>query len=111
MFEQLDEVSARFQAINDQLMRPDLTPKDLMELNKERSQIEPIVDKYTILKSSTQERADNEILLEDDDEEMLTPSQVAEKIAAMNAAANASKKRKTGKGLRGSKALGGAGAM
>jgi len=82
VFEQLDEVSARFQAINDQLMRPDLTPKDLMELNKERSQIEPIVDKYTILKSSTQERADNELLLEDDDEEI--KSMAKEEIQRLN---------------------------
>ena len=69
MIDQLEEVSARFQAINDQLMRPDLSPKDLMELNKERSQMEPIVTKYDVLKSNMQERDDNELLLDDDDDE------------------------------------------
>ena len=82
MIDQLEEVSARFQAINDQLMRPDLSPKDLMELNKERSQMEPIVTKYDVLKSNMQERDDNEPLLEDDDDEI--KSMAKEEILGLN---------------------------
>ena len=82
MIDQLEEVSARFQAINDQLMRPDLSPKDLMELNKERSQMEPIVTKYDVLKSNMQERDDNELLLEDDDDEI--KSMAKEEILRLN---------------------------
>ena len=56
MFDKLDEVVARYQAINDQLMRPDLSPKDLMNLSKERSQLDPIVEKYHLFQSNISER-------------------------------------------------------
>ena len=70
MLDKLDEIVARYQAINDQLMRPDISPKDLVELNKERVQIDPIVEKYAVLKSNRTELEDNQILLEDDDDEI-----------------------------------------
>ena len=70
MLDKLDEIVARHQAINDQLMRPDISPKDLVELNKERVQIDPIVEKYSVLKSNQTELEDNKVLLEDEDDEI-----------------------------------------
>lgn len=70
MLDKLDEIVARHQAINDQLMRPDIQAKDLIELNKERVQIDPIVEKYKVLQSNLAELEDNQVLLEDDDEDI-----------------------------------------
>lgn len=70
MHDKLDEIVARYQAINDQLMRPDIPAKDLIELNKERVQIDPIVEKYQVLQSNISELEDNKALLEDDDDDI-----------------------------------------
>ena len=67
MLDKLDEIVARHQAINDQLMRPDISPKDLVELNKERVQIDPIVEKYSVLKSNQNSKI---IVLQDEDDEI-----------------------------------------
>jgi peptide chain release factor 1 len=70
LLDKLDEIVARHQAINDQLMRPDISPKDMIELNKERVQIDPIVEKYQVLQSNLTELEENKVLLEDDDNDI-----------------------------------------
>jgi peptide chain release factor 1 len=70
LLDKLDEIVARHQAINDQLMRPDISSKDMIELNKERVQIDPIVEKYQVLQSNLTELEENKVLLEDDDNDI-----------------------------------------
>ena len=52
MFDKLDAVVKRFEVLTDRLGDPSLydRPKDLQELNKERSHLEPIVNAFKIYK-------------------------------------------------------------
>jgi peptide chain release factor 1 len=66
----LDEVVSRHEELITKLSSPDLDPRELSELNKERVQIEPIVETYRALSAKRDERDDNKTLLDDDDAEM-----------------------------------------
>jgi peptide chain release factor 1 len=70
MLDKLDELSKRHAVLMDQLASPDLKPSDLQTLNKERTQLEPVVEAYGRLKSLRSELEGNELLLEDADTEI-----------------------------------------
>jgi peptide chain release factor 1 len=66
----LEQLVGRYDDLITKLSSPDLDPRDLSELNKERVQIEPIVNNVRALDEKRSEREDNRTLLDDDDEEM-----------------------------------------
>ena len=70
MLERLDELVRRHADVTERLSAPGLNPKELRDLNKERAQLEPVVECYTELASKRQERADNETLLADKDPDL-----------------------------------------
>jgi len=79
MFEKLDELEARFSALMDQMGSPGLKPSDIAALNKERTQLEPIVETYGLLKKARAERDGNKELLNESDPELkeMAKSEVA----------------------------------
>lgn len=70
MNEALQEAERRFNELTERLMEPGLTPKQLQELSRERSRLEPIVNTFTSLQKAKAEIADNKALLTDNDDEM-----------------------------------------
>jgi peptide chain release factor 1 len=70
MFDKLDEVRARFDALTERLAAPDLQPQEIVEVGKERNRLEPIVEKYTALTAKSGELDDNKSLLGEDDDEL-----------------------------------------
>ncbi len=70
MFDRLEDVVFRFQDLTDRLSAPDLNPNDIYKLNKERSDLEPIVEAYQSYRAKVQELADNKELLSEDDVEL-----------------------------------------
>ena len=70
MFDKLDALVRRHESLTEQLSFPGIKPGDLQKFNKERVQLEPIVDAYTRLLSLRVERDDNWQLLQDKDPEM-----------------------------------------
>jgi peptide chain release factor 1 len=70
MFDKLDEVRARFDALTERLAAPDLAPQEIVEVGKERNRLEPIVEKYAALTEKTGELDDNKSLLNEDDDEL-----------------------------------------
>jgi peptide chain release factor 1 len=71
LFQELDSVSGRHQELVEKLFSPDLSPKEMQELNKERVRLEPIVESYAALKSARTQLAEAKTLLAaEKDEEM-----------------------------------------
>ena len=70
MLEKLDELSKKYERLTEQLLSPTLKPSEMQAINKERSQLEPIVESYRILSAITKEQEDNHLLLEDADSEI-----------------------------------------
>ncbi len=71
LFQELDSVTGRHQELVEKLFSPDLSPKEMQELNKERVRLEPIVDSYAALKSARTQLAEAKTLLAaEKDEEM-----------------------------------------
>ena len=70
MFDKLQEVSDRYEELTIRLSSPGLSPKEIQDLNKERVHLEPIVECFKIYSEKETDRADNQSLLEDDDEEI-----------------------------------------
>ncbi len=70
MFDKLDTLVKRFEELNEQLVRPDLKVLQMQELNKERIQLEPIIENYHQYKSAKFELEDSKSLFEGDDAEM-----------------------------------------
>ncbi len=70
MFDKLDEVRARFDALTERLAAADLAPQEIVEVGKERNRLEPIVEKYAALTEKTGELDDNKSLLNEDDDEL-----------------------------------------
>jgi len=69
MFDKLREVEKRYAELNDALMRPDIKAQELVALNKERAQIEPVVLAFKELESKmTELAAAKELLFEKDPE-------------------------------------------
>jgi peptide chain release factor 1 len=70
MFEKLEELEARFAMVMEQMGKPGLKPSEMSALNKERTQLEPIVETFGSLRSAKIEREGNRELLSDSDPEM-----------------------------------------
>ncbi len=70
MLDKLQELSKRYAALMEQLSSPELKPSDLQTLNKERSQLEPVVEAYERLRALRSELEGNELLLDDSDTEI-----------------------------------------
>jgi peptide chain release factor 1 len=73
MFDKLDAVVKRFEVLTDRLGDPSLydRPKDLQELNKERSHLEPIVNAFKIYKKLKDDiEGSKEILKNESDPDM-----------------------------------------
>ena len=70
MFESLEETVARHAVITEKLFQPDLSAREMQELNKERARLDPIVETYRVLKEKQAEQAGNKALLEDSDAEL-----------------------------------------
>jgi peptide chain release factor 1 len=66
----LDDVERRFAELTERLMAPDLLPRELQEVSKERARLEPIVSTWRSLSDKRVEHADNKALLEDRDPEL-----------------------------------------
>jgi peptide chain release factor 1 len=75
----LDDSVRRHAEITEKLFAPDLLPKDMQELNKERARLEPIVDAYTQLTSFKTELEGARAMLvdKDDDVRALAKEEVA----------------------------------
>ncbi|MFH1529919.1 MAG: peptide chain release factor 1 [Pseudomonadota bacterium] len=69
MFNKLDEVVEKFEALTDSLMRPEIAsdPPVFAKIAKERSDLEPVVEAYRKYKDVAGQIGDNELLQEDKD--------------------------------------------
>jgi len=69
MFNKLDEVVEKFEALTNSLMQPEIAsnPPVFSKIAKERSDLEPVVETYRKYKDVLSEIADNELLQEDKD--------------------------------------------
>jgi peptide chain release factor 1 len=67
MFDKLEGLVKRHEFLTDQLSSPTLKPSELQALNKERVQLEPIVEAFNKLKAIQAERDDNWQLQQDAD--------------------------------------------
>ena len=67
MFKRLDEVSARFDELNEQLVTPEVTRdhRKMTELARELAQIRPVVEAYAAWRRSREQLADAEAMLDD----------------------------------------------
>ncbi|MDP2342462.1 MAG: peptide chain release factor 1 [Deltaproteobacteria bacterium] len=70
MLDSLDDAERRFAELTERLMAPGLTPRDMQELAKERSRLEPIVNTWKTLSDKRKEHADNKALLDDKDADL-----------------------------------------
>ena len=72
MFDKLDEVVEKFEALTEKLTRPEIAsdPKTFAKIAKERSDLEPVVETYRGYRGVRREIEDNELLLEDGDPEI-----------------------------------------
>ncbi len=66
----LDDSVRRHAEITEKLFAPGLSPREMQELNKERSRLEPIVESYTLLTGLRAELADARVHLVDKDDEL-----------------------------------------
>ncbi|MBL4818130.1 MAG: peptide chain release factor 1, partial [Deltaproteobacteria bacterium] len=67
MLNKLKEMSKRYDVLMEELSQPGIKPSQIQTLNKERSQLEPIVGAHERYEALKQELADNESLLQDSD--------------------------------------------
>ena len=67
MFEQLGGAEERYQAINDQLMDPNVVsdPKQYAQLMKEYKNLTPIVEKYREYKKAQEDMDEAKMMLEE----------------------------------------------
>ncbi|MFZ4712363.1 MAG: peptide chain release factor 1 [Bacteriovoracaceae bacterium] len=84
MFDKLEAVVKRFEVLTDRLGDPDLydRPKDLQELNKERSHLEPLVNTFKIYRKLKEDiEGSKEILKNESDPDMreMAKEELAEK--------------------------------
>lgn len=70
MLDKLAEMARRHEALVAQLSSPNLKPNELQAANKERTQLEPLVEAYERLKLLLTEREGNQQLLQDTDPDM-----------------------------------------
>lgn len=70
MFEKLAELERRLASILDEMSAPGLKPSEMSSLNKERTQLEPIVEAFCALRAAKVEREGNLELLAETDPEM-----------------------------------------
>ncbi len=70
MFEKLQELVKRYDALTEQLSQPGLKPSEMQTLNRERSHLEPLVQSFLQLKAAEQELEENKELLQDKDPDM-----------------------------------------
>lgn len=70
MLDKLEEMAKRHAVLLDQLGHPDLKPSELQTANKERTQLEPLVEAYERLKAMMTEREGNQQLVLDPDPDM-----------------------------------------
>ncbi|MFZ9888171.1 MAG: peptide chain release factor 1 [Myxococcota bacterium] len=66
----LDDVVKRHASLLERLSAPDLNPKELQELNRERVRLDPIVETWTALSSRREELAGNRALLDENDADL-----------------------------------------
>jgi peptide chain release factor 1 len=83
MVGRLDEVVERHATLTEMLSAPDLDPREIQSIAKERAQLDPVVNAYQALESMRAEREDNRSLLEEDDPELRAMAQ--EEIKRLNA--------------------------
>ena len=67
MFAKLEDVERRFRWLEDTLMKPDLSPDELMQWTKERSEIEPVVEAYRDYKAVCSDRDTAQEMCEEED--------------------------------------------
>jgi peptide chain release factor 1 len=80
LFQELDSVTGRHQELVEKLFSPDLSPKEMQELNKERVRLEPIVESYASLKSARTQLAEAKTLLaaeKDEDMRAMAKEEIA----------------------------------
>lgn len=70
MLDKLEEMAKRHAVLMEQLGSPNLKPSELQIVNKERTQLEPLVDAYEKLKLLRSEREGNLQLVQDPDPDM-----------------------------------------
>lgn len=70
MFEKLEELELRLGVVLEQMGAPGLKPSEMSALNKERTQLEPVVETFQALRKAKTEREDNNVLLSDSDAEI-----------------------------------------
>ena len=70
MLDSLDDAERRFADLTERLMAPGLSPRELQELSKERSRLEPVVNLWKTLSDKRREHADNKALLDDKDADL-----------------------------------------
>ncbi|MEI6789877.1 MAG: peptide chain release factor 1 [Myxococcaceae bacterium] len=70
MLDKLEEMAQRYELLVEQLGSPNLKPSELQVANKERTQLEPLVNAYERLKALLSEREGNQQLLSDPDSDM-----------------------------------------
>jgi len=70
MLDKLSALRVRFDELTEKLIAPGLKPKELQKINKERSDLEPIVENFTELEAKQSELKDNKDLLKDPDPDM-----------------------------------------
>ncbi|MBH2006931.1 MAG: peptide chain release factor 1 [Myxococcaceae bacterium] len=67
MLDKLEEMTKRHAVLMEQLANPSLKPAELQTINKERTQLEPLVEAYERLKLLHVELEGNQLLLQDAD--------------------------------------------
>ncbi len=70
MFEKVEGIVQRYRDISDKLSAGTINTKEMIKLNKESTQLEPIVDVYTRFKEVKEQLSDNSGLLQDEDLEI-----------------------------------------
>ena len=70
MLEKLADIERRFQEIEDSLQRPDITSAELINLTRERAEIEELVGQYQLFKKLSDSKKEAEEMLASSDGEM-----------------------------------------
>ena len=72
MEERLDAIVERYNAINDEMMKPDVVSdrKQMAKLGREQNELTPIVETYQEYKQAKSEYADAKELANEDDKEL-----------------------------------------
>ena len=75
MFDKLQSIKERYEKVVSDLSVPNIAQSEMLKLNKERAQLEPIVEEFDKYTAKVNEKLENETLLDDEDAEMRAMAQ------------------------------------